>query len=225
MQPYTPHGDSNYHSALPKFILETMQPYTPHGDSNALWPPAMLRNCQMQPYTPHGDSDLCFHPTPLQHFRRCNLIPLALSRFLRRTCKVLAKSRSAAPAVPSLFRPLDALGAAAPHGDSNLKYIWFLRSIFIMMQPYTPHGDSNTLSCNNTVRCPRMQPYSSCALPIFAAHLQGACKTRSAAPAVPSLFRPLDALAAAAPHGDSNETLNAISNSAEDATLYPSRGQ
>src|SRR5699024_7603361 len=49
-----------------------------------------------------------------------------------------------------------------------------------------------------------MQPYSSCALPIFAAHLYGACKNRSAAPAVPSLLRPLDALAAAAPHGDSN---------------------
>ena len=41
------------------------------------------------------------------------LCPLALSRFLRRAAAGACKNRSAAPAVPSLLRPLDALGAAA----------------------------------------------------------------------------------------------------------------
>ena len=45
----------------------------------------------MQPYTPHGDSNslpctVSFHLDQMQPF------PLALSRFLRRTCKVLAKT-------------------------------------------------------------------------------------------------------------------------------------
>src|SRR5699024_87549 len=41
------------------------------------------------------------------------LAPLALSRFLRRATVGACKNRSAAPAAPSLLRPLDALGAAA----------------------------------------------------------------------------------------------------------------
>ena len=45
----------------------------------------------MQPYTPHGDSN----PPEwlaLLLLAGCNLLPLALCRFLRRTCKVLAKT-------------------------------------------------------------------------------------------------------------------------------------
>ena len=118
----------------------------------------------MQPYTPHGDSN----PPEwlaLLLLAGCNLLPLALCRFLRRTCKVLAKtgallrvavcqmfcaghsplehldggpnSGSAAsaagsasptlPAAPSLFRPLDALAAAAPHGDNKKRPLGLCR--------------------------------------------------------------------------------------------------
>src|SRR5699024_7843862 len=43
---------------------------------------------------------------------------LALSRFSRRATVGACENRSAAPAAPSLLRPLDALGAAAPWGQN-----------------------------------------------------------------------------------------------------------
>src|SRR5699024_11951389 len=43
---------------------------------------------------------------------------LALSRFSRRATAGACENRSAAPAAPSLLRPLDALGAAAPWGQN-----------------------------------------------------------------------------------------------------------
>src|SRR5699024_1240527 len=43
---------------------------------------------------------------------------LALSRFSRRATMDACENRSAAPAAPSLLRPLDALGAAAPWGQN-----------------------------------------------------------------------------------------------------------
>ena len=96
---------------------------------------------RMQPYTPHGDSNVNATGDSVR-VAGCNLIPLtgtvtrrsdhlSLSGLSDATLFLLrfadfcgaptgaCKNRSAAPAVPSLFRPLDALGAAAPHGDSN----------------------------------------------------------------------------------------------------------
>src|SRR5699024_11144428 len=43
---------------------------------------------------------------------------LALSRSSQRATVGACKNRSAAPAAPSLLRPLDALGAAAPWGQN-----------------------------------------------------------------------------------------------------------
>src|SRR5699024_1790628 len=43
---------------------------------------------------------------------------LALNRFSRRATAGACENRSAAPAAPSLLRPLDALGAAAPWGQN-----------------------------------------------------------------------------------------------------------
>ena len=71
------------------------------------------------------------------------------------------------------------------------------------MQPYTPHGDSN-LKVHTLVKKLSDATLFLLRFADFCGAPTGACKNRSAAPAVASLFRPLDALAAAAPHGDSN---------------------
>ena len=93
----------------------------------------------MQPYTPHGDSNLKVH-TLVKKLSDATLFLLRFADFCGAPTGA-CKNRSAAPAVASLFRPLDALAAAAPHGDSNdRKRLYFA---FFRMQPYTPHGDSN----------------------------------------------------------------------------------
>ena len=71
----------------------------------------------MQPYTPHGDSNIDLMKR-IVALIRCNLIPLALCRFLRRTYRCLQKPERCASR-GSLFLPLAAVAAAAPHGDSN----------------------------------------------------------------------------------------------------------
>ena len=72
------------------------------------------------------------------------------------------------------------------------------------MQPYTPHGDSN-LKVHTLVKKLSDATLFLLRFADFCGAPTGACKNRSAAPAVASLFRPLDALAAAAPHGDNKK--------------------
>ena len=58
MQPYTPHGDSNWHHRPTARTEQSMQPYTPHGDSNSELRTEFIQFAfMMQPYTPHGDSN------------------------------------------------------------------------------------------------------------------------------------------------------------------------
>ena len=92
MQPYTPHGDSNGQPKRHSRFAFVMQPYTPHGDSNTGIQENATGFDGMQPYTPHGDSNPPELLPLLLLALRCSLSPLALSRFLRRTCKVLAKT-------------------------------------------------------------------------------------------------------------------------------------
>ena len=164
----------------------------------------------MQPYTPHGDSNSLSSSSQISA-PRCNLIPLTGTVT---SCETVAKSGKFGCNLIPLTGTV-----TCPSGSS------FFHAI--RMQPYTPHGDSNWINrpmiadrADATLFLLRFADF--CGTPT------GACKNRSAAPAVASLFRPLDALAAAAPHGDSNKT-DPISKSSSpllgDATLYPSRGQ
>ena len=73
---YTTHEVASFKPMLQVCIcaLLPMQPYTPHGDSNFA-PPGDGIGALMQPYTPHGDSNM-----DLKSFmppcNGCNLIPL-----------------------------------------------------------------------------------------------------------------------------------------------------
>ena len=76
MQPYTPHGDSNWASAAAASARLAMQPYTPHGDSNCSAWRSRDWYSRMQPYTPHGDSNLPGRRKVRSCACGCNLIPL-----------------------------------------------------------------------------------------------------------------------------------------------------
>ena len=92
MQPYTPHGDSNNDLSNVAATVFPMQPYTPHGDSNIHGAddvlPDLLAGCNLIPLTGTVTDRQIDDQADANG---CNLIPLALCRFLRRTYKVLAK--------------------------------------------------------------------------------------------------------------------------------------
>src|SRR5699024_3931645 len=113
-----------------------------------------LPGCGARPLGPGllgaGVLKLRFRGNPfLRAVARQKFLPpgsLALSRFSQRATVGACKNRSAAPAAPSLLRPLDALGAAAPWGQNlplnralGLTASHTLSGKFPCMCPVQPH--------------------------------------------------------------------------------------
>ena len=200
----------------------------------------------MQPYTPHGDSN----PPEwlaLLLLAGCNLLPLALCRFLRRTCKVLAKTGAllrvavsqisiahavrsqiwtAAPTPARLLLP-----QAAPRLRCQPRLRCFVRWT---RSPRLPLTGTVTRLSMLLATVPRMQPYTPHGDSNGHRWLLSSCqRTRcnliplTGTVTISSIVHAIERMPMQpyTPHGDSNSSTTAPPMVRSDATLYPSRGQ
>ena len=120
-----------------------MQPYTPHGDSNvnATGDSVRVAGCNLIPLT--GTVTRRSDHLSLSGLSDATLFLLRFADFFGAPTRCLQNPERCASR-GSLFLPLAAVAAAAPHGDSNSSIdIVIVSCVIYGMQPYTPHGDSN----------------------------------------------------------------------------------